>query len=960
MNTEPCPVCTKYGLPVMPARYTVVPEELNVRELSFSGERVVDVPAQGVKYAARVLRQGYLYVYYEKNHLGAKRWQVYSVSPEGKLHRQSGTASARLVDKTEVCSRCGSAGFNKDFFVIEEPQKCATTWLAFSEHKWSDAIVQRYQDDAGLRARRMQKIEPAQWLDAAVAKNHQLILALPENLGVIVEYNDALGWNSLTNEPETFPCEGYVVAPPAVHGDGRFDVDWLRQRSSLYRWSRRSAPDGATAEGLFNHMMAACGGEHANHWPMMVALWDAVGTTHELNGFRNDVLGRFTWFSDAHERHIHAMQSMEAGKVAVEQGAQNRAGQTELWLGIDAGDPYGRAHLLVPFLEHARRDTPALGEYEQMRAEYVSGDIDFQQFQTRRARMDAEYASQPGKLDEALRYDEERLHRRREEFRQQQEKAVGKAWDRYEKRIVRRLLDAFIRNFDSLNQWRERLLGDRTPALKAWLATPLFLDTLEDYDKQNEQDGRQFNIVIEEALSGLEGDPEGRKVLQALVDNIDATDPASLVWRAVALNQSTAAGEVKAALAQADSRRDLVVTAVVGALDGAIKSLKSLAGLYVAYDAGGTSRVRPLEHYKMLALGVDKLMGSVGTLVFEKWRVGAVSDYFGEKLVQYMLSLRLTLDPADSRALIETQLRHESRLRTLYLEQVGLHQSQGRSIHQAADLAMAAVVADRGTQELRQRWQSLRLEHTPKMAMLAALCETVGMFKLMFKADKSRADWALLGASAMSTAAAYSQVMLGPMAVLLGERSRTLTNWKALGGGLAAGASLIQVVVDISELRREIKSGYILVGALFVIKAIVGIAVSGAFFVTALSSSGHLLQRMVGRNGVVVVLERIDDGIARAAKERAAQALGHQMTTQAGKKVLERGLYVSIGRSVLMLVGWKVTVVIMVVQGAIWYFSPDELERWIDKTPFGHGQQFTALKHQQAAHDSALKEMGLQ
>lgn len=159
MNTEPCPVCTKYGLPVMPARYTVVPEELNVRELSFSGERVVDVPAQGVKYAARVLRQGYLYVYYEKNHLGAKRWQVYSVSPEGKLHRQSGTASARLVDKTEVCSRCGSAGFNKDFFVIEEPQKCATTWLAFSEHKWSDAIVQRYQDDAGLRARRMQKIE---------------------------------------------------------------------------------------------------------------------------------------------------------------------------------------------------------------------------------------------------------------------------------------------------------------------------------------------------------------------------------------------------------------------------------------------------------------------------------------------------------------------------------------------------------------------------------------------------------------------------------------------------------------------------------------------------------------------------------------------------------------------------------------------------------------------------------
>lgn len=45
--------------------------------------------------------------------------------------------------------------------VIQRPDKCGPTWVAFSEHAWSDETIQAYTHDSKLRNARMQTIHPA-------------------------------------------------------------------------------------------------------------------------------------------------------------------------------------------------------------------------------------------------------------------------------------------------------------------------------------------------------------------------------------------------------------------------------------------------------------------------------------------------------------------------------------------------------------------------------------------------------------------------------------------------------------------------------------------------------------------------------------------------------------------------------------------------------------------------------
>jgi hypothetical protein len=66
-------------------------------------------------------------------------------------------------------------------------------------------------------------------------------------------------------------------------------------------------------------MQARCkkpdGGENTPH---VLALWDAIGITHELNGYRNDAAGWLKKYGDERELQITAMSAIEGVKKALE------------------------------------------------------------------------------------------------------------------------------------------------------------------------------------------------------------------------------------------------------------------------------------------------------------------------------------------------------------------------------------------------------------------------------------------------------------------------------------------------------------------------------------------------------------------------------------------------------------------------------------------------------------------
>lgn len=57
---------------------------------------------------------------------------------------------------------------------------------------------------------------------------------------------------------------------------------------------------------------------HRSNTPHVLALWDAIGITHELNGYRNDATGWLKKYGDERELQIGAFSAIEGVKKALE------------------------------------------------------------------------------------------------------------------------------------------------------------------------------------------------------------------------------------------------------------------------------------------------------------------------------------------------------------------------------------------------------------------------------------------------------------------------------------------------------------------------------------------------------------------------------------------------------------------------------------------------------------------
>ena len=163
-----CPSCVKAGLPVLVMRPGVVarPYMTNIQERISPLLQGIGMPKlKYLDYAARTLREGYLYAFYEKAHTpeikAQNGWQVNLVDEGGYLTPVP-LSPLPLFCVGDVpqfsCER--TAGYAAAMlFVIPDARNTGRVWVAFSENPWAPKVLERYAKDEALRNKRMTCID---------------------------------------------------------------------------------------------------------------------------------------------------------------------------------------------------------------------------------------------------------------------------------------------------------------------------------------------------------------------------------------------------------------------------------------------------------------------------------------------------------------------------------------------------------------------------------------------------------------------------------------------------------------------------------------------------------------------------------------------------------------------------------------------------------------------------------
>jgi hypothetical protein len=936
MATTLCDDCKASGMAILPVRYAVVPKTVTPALPAWAdADRVKNVPTgSDFHYALRTLRAGFVYLFYAKNAFGANQWETYAVTQDGLLVKQPTPAMAKPISSMS-CSRHGHSDTRLRHIVIQRPDKCGPTWIAFSEHAWSDETIKAYTDDSKLRNARMQTIHPAAM--ATGSKHSHGAIADVSAIEGVLEYTSALDTSRLPHDSATgvFSKE-----------DGSFDAARLSKVSTRTPWHLRK---GQAAQDV-SAMQARCkkpdGGENTPH---VLALWDAIGITHELNGYRNDAAGWLKKYGDERELQITAMSAIEGVKKALEkkvregwdQVAQNTAQMPDL-------QTSGLRNQAV--MQNAKADPAALGRPlyeldEQLRA----GSITQAQHQAQRTQIFNQHSSNPAAMEAAYReIDAQRANRDAERTRnlaKNKQNDAAQSWDRYAKKIDAQSMAHFKEAWDRLLAKADVLIDNRTQALVSWLEAPLLIDTLEDFHTANIRDGVLFEDVVGDAIFGIGSSKAGAAKIEAWVKEAKASVKGNLLWRAIALNQEAGIAEVDAALALAEQSKAQRSVASALNIEGILaKTLKvfadthkKAAGLFSANTSAASSAGSSTFGAKINAIntrGLDKVLSSVGDKVLAHFSAPGLADHVSEKVIQHMLSIRAMVDPKDSLALVVAQAAAEPQSRGQLLRRLA-----------AAETFLAASTAEMKTaqaESLRAAWGKFRSGDSKapaamrdaRLAVVVMLIEGLNFQKLLAEC-KTKGDaksWWSLAASGMTITSGLYDVASVPAKNMFGAESWSYQKIKLWGGVLSAGATAIGVYLDLKDVEKSKDAGRTGLQFLFLFKVVLGSANLGLIGATTFTYSAPLIGRLTG--------SPVAAGAARAVGARAAAVIG--------------------ARILFMSAGMWLTVGTFAIQVFIWVFTDDDLQYWCERCAFGKERDKSWIpKRQDEEFFKALQAVGV-
>jgi hypothetical protein len=164
---ENCTVCVRDGLLILPIRPTLVDKARHGSKVpvlaSTIGGEYATVAWQGCTPTARLMRQGYIHVYYEN----AQEWDFYEVAPNGFMHRYPyPELAAKKKPPAPFSCSVGGANVPASMIGIRNTLKEKRVWIGYADNLWTKPTLKHYAGNQADRELRMSLVEPSAWIDA--------------------------------------------------------------------------------------------------------------------------------------------------------------------------------------------------------------------------------------------------------------------------------------------------------------------------------------------------------------------------------------------------------------------------------------------------------------------------------------------------------------------------------------------------------------------------------------------------------------------------------------------------------------------------------------------------------------------------------------------------------------------------------------------------------------------------
>ncbi|UXY16958.1 hypothetical protein N8I74_08100 [Chitiniphilus purpureus] len=905
MTAPPCKYCQATGLPILPVRYTVVPKAVTPALPGWAKGAldINSVKLQGdYHYALRTLREGFVYLFYEKGPRGNNYWECFSVTANGELWKQPSAPLAH-GQSSFACNNPGHNANRMEHLCIEQPEKCGKVWVAFSDHKWSKETLDRYAADASLRPKRFQAIEPAQWINSSKAEH--ATVATQASLSEVLEYAPKFKETQLPFK---------TTVEPISEPDGTYKAPLLKAQSTREPWFIRQGRQGNTIKAMQLRGAKKAGGFHP---PMLLAVHDAIGITHELNGYRNEAAGRLQQYFDERALEIHALNNIDTLELNQKNYAGDRTRKTAEEMKSNAAnwyDPATEAQRRQAALLKKEPDRTQELQVLSIRQRWAAQQVPMHYAQTLNAcHLSYREPERSRKIAELEQEVNQFVAQRPQRIDDYVNTSRERSWSRYEPKLDRSRINAFRAQYEQIQAAGDMLIDQRTMDLIAWLEAPLLIDTFEDYHDSNIEDGVAFDDQVDHCLFGIGSSKSGQKKLDAWVEEAKASIKGNLLWRSIALNQKAAVEEVDQVLQLAKMNTPMSERAYEFALAN-LKNLQRFADTYKKAQSvfntnqkakdGGKAFGVPLKSVNTRNL--DSKVITAGDAIFKQFKLDKAGDLLGEKIIKHMFLVRAMVDPEDVRKLIETEIKHERFVRADILQQLKEADTPEKLLLRPSEQAKA----------IQAQWAALRKDSKnasvlkdARLAAIVGVLEALNFAKLARDAQAKGDAKSIFALAASGATIAASMLDISSVAAkaLFSDTSWTYQKLKFYGGMLSGVTSTVVGIVDVFTGLDKRRKGLYGLSNLYWLKAILGLVSGASTIFGAIGYAAPLVYRMTGRVAAGVAVEQ----------------LGKKAAVIVGFRVLG------------MTIGAWVTVGTIVVHFAIIWLTDDALQEWLELTPFG-------------------------
>ncbi|ENP2075575.1 T6SS effector BTH_I2691 family protein [Klebsiella michiganensis] len=916
-------LCTTKGLTVLPVRYAVVPENISASLPGWANDPLITgvTLANNEKYTLRALRQGYLYVFYEKGKQGASYWQCYSVAPDGSLWLQQVASNPAPVEKA-LCETGEHIAQNVEFMSIESPDKCGNVWFAFSQYPWEQETLDRYRTRPEERIARMQKVMPSvagaqrtkTGTDVTAASLNQVLdYQVPSVSGLLPGPDDA----KVVNVSRVSS-----LWEPTEDNPWRVSHDVVKMQSSLYPWAQnRSGRAGATVTAMENRSEGMT--------PLLLPLWDPVGIVHELNGWSQDVLGRQAQFLQERELECATRTNLDAVRTLLE----------------------GNAESLEDAMRRRRMDSPLLtDEYLDTRLQALEKRYKDKPDVLAQIRADDRLVRKWHAQNVTASYPESVLmsppeplaaHQRRVAAIQAQvdeELALNlpepsqdfsgvraQSWAPYQKKLNTTRQANFDNCYTSLVDTVNAVFQKRIISVVNWLSAPVLLATLDDFHCEAQRAGLFYQSAVGMAMHGINSCPAGAAKIDGWWNEYSAKNRGNLLWRHVAANNPQLISELEPYLATVKGKKDeevtpLTATAVTAALMQQVSNMKKLEGYYQKSLSAVVKGLREnAGKLEVQLFNTDAFIVTVGDRVSRILLVDKAGEKLATTAFRLVFMVRAGIPSETVHALVDEYLKDAPALRQTVLE--GIRRS-GRFM---ASRNEVTAIRQTMSSRLAEHFATEKGQAEYRLAGINSLLLVLNAMDFIYLCGQVREEKKPLSSLMASGLAMVSQgtsVILPAIEKGLEARELTVSWVKGVGAAAGGAASMFSVYADGANTYEEFQNNR------FVLMSVMGLKT----FVDGLA-----VTKSVG-----LLLEQFSKPIAKKIAGKITGALAWELL---GIRILA------------VLMTWEVLVAITLLQVVVTWISDDELQVWCKKCVFGTAPFNRSVTDQNKALEAAIKDI---